>query len=417
MVGSSMFCDPRGPIPKTYRGGTHRLIEPRETLARVCPLLSSMGVTRVANITGLDRVGVPVVQVCRPNSRSLAVSQGKGLGLAAAKASALMESVEVYHAEHITLPVKHARYVDLGRSHRIVDVTALNRPKASGYHSELPLLWIEGFDLLQDEAVWLPFEMVDANFTFPRPAGNGCFAATSNGLASGNHLLEAISHGISEVVERDATTLWALAGKEKQDRTRISLDTVTDAACREVLEKFERAGIVVGIWETTFDVGVPSFLCRIRENTSRMPGNVDIPGYGCHPARSVALFRALTEAAQTRLTIIAGSRDDLVRRRYEQLGNPLVSWPDRPWFDYQGALRNFSEGPTWGAETFDEDVLWLLERLRATGIQRVVVVDLTKQEFGLPVVRVVIPGLEMALINPDRYALGQRARKLLQRPS
>ena len=169
--------------------------------------------------------------------------------------------------------------------------------------------------------------------------------------------------------------------------------------------------------EATSDVGVPSFLCKIRDSSGRPPGNVDLPGYGCHPARSIALFRALTEAAQTRLTIIAGSRDDLARSRYEQLGNPLVSWPDRTWFDYDGPLRNFAQGPTCDAETFDDDVLWLLERLRAIGIQRVVVVDLTKPEFGLPVVRVVIPGMEMALIDPDHYALGQRARTLLERRS
>jgi ribosomal protein S12 methylthiotransferase accessory factor len=414
MVSSSILPDPHRPVRKSYRAGTHRLIEPEETLARVRPFLSHMGITRVANVTGLDRIGVHVVQVCRPNSRSLAVSQGKGLGLAAAKASAVMESIEAYHADHITLPVKYARYADLSCSHRVVDVTALNRPKASAYHPELPLLWIEGWDLLRDEPVWLPFEMVDANFTFPRPAGSGCFAATSNGLASGNHLLEAISHGISEVVERDATTLWGLAGTEAQDRTRIDLQTVQDAACNDVLDKFARAGIVVGVWETTSDVGVPSFLCKIRESTKRTLGHVDTPGYGCHPMRSIALFRALTEAAQTRLTIIAGSRDDLVRSGYEQSENPLMSSPDRPWFEYQGPLRSFSHSPTWETETFDEDVRWLLERLRAAGIQRVVVVDLSKPEFGLPVVRVVIPGLEMALIHPDFFALGQRARTLLR---
>jgi ribosomal protein S12 methylthiotransferase accessory factor len=372
-----------------------------------------MGITRVANVTGLDRTGLPVVQVVRPNSRSLAVSQGKGLGLAAAKASGLMESVETYHAEHITLPVKYARYADLCRSHPIVDIYGLNRPKSSNYHPELPLLWIEGVDLLQDEPVWLPFEMVDANFTYPRPSGSGCFAATSNGLASGNHLLEAISHGITEVIERDATTLWGISGKEAQDRSRVDLQTVRDEACLAVLEKFFSAGIAVGVWETTSDVGVPSFLCKIREQTPCMVGNVDLPGYGCHPDRSIALFRALTEAAQTRLTIIAGTRDDLARSRYEQMGNPLISWQQVSWSENDG-VRSLREAPNCDAESFDEDLKWLLERLRHAGAERVVVVDLTKPEFNLPVVRVAIPGLEMALIDPEVYVLGARAQKVLR---
>ena len=62
-----------------------------------------MGITRIANVTGLDRIGIPVVMVCRPNARSIAVSQGKGLDMDAAIVSGLMESAELYHAEQIEL--------------------------------------------------------------------------------------------------------------------------------------------------------------------------------------------------------------------------------------------------------------------------------------------------------------------------
>jgi YcaO-like protein with predicted kinase domain len=91
---------------KAFRAGTHRTVPPEETLRRGWRLAPIMGITRIANVTGLDTVGVPVVMVCRPNARSLAVSQGKGLDLPAAKASGLMESIEVYHAETITLPLR-----------------------------------------------------------------------------------------------------------------------------------------------------------------------------------------------------------------------------------------------------------------------------------------------------------------------
>ena len=75
---------------KTFRRGTHRLLTPEETLLRVRPFMPVMGITRIANITGLDAIGIPVVMVCRPNARALAVSQGNGLTLAAAQASGLM---------------------------------------------------------------------------------------------------------------------------------------------------------------------------------------------------------------------------------------------------------------------------------------------------------------------------------------
>ena len=80
-----------------------------------------MGITRIANVTGLDTIGIPVVMVCRPNSRSVAVSQGKGLTLAAAKASGVMESVEGYHAEHIALPLKYSDYEELRYSHQVAN--------------------------------------------------------------------------------------------------------------------------------------------------------------------------------------------------------------------------------------------------------------------------------------------------------
>jgi ribosomal protein S12 methylthiotransferase accessory factor len=58
-----------------------------------------MCITRPGNITGLDRIGIPVAVVVRPNSRSVSVSQGKGLELPQSMASALMEACEGFHAE------------------------------------------------------------------------------------------------------------------------------------------------------------------------------------------------------------------------------------------------------------------------------------------------------------------------------
>ena len=96
MTATTLFPNVTDSTPKAYRCGTHRLIGPEETMARARPFLGTMGITRIANVTGLDCIGVHVAQAIRPNSRSLAVSQGKGLTLAAAKASALMESIEAY---------------------------------------------------------------------------------------------------------------------------------------------------------------------------------------------------------------------------------------------------------------------------------------------------------------------------------
>lgn len=414
-VSSTLTESIRPAAPKRYRAGTHRLISPEETLRRVRPLMPVMGITRIANITGLDRLGIPVVTVCRPNSRSLAVSQGKGLDLTSAKVSGLMEAVEAYHAEHITLPLTLATYNELRFSRPLVDVTRLPRVSVGSFHANLRLLWIEGLDLLGNTPRWLPFELVHTDYTLPLPSGSGSFFMSSNGLASGNHLLEAISHGLCEVVERDATTLWHLRTAEERQRTRLDLHTVDDPGCREVLERFDRAGVDVAVWETTSDVGLSSFFCMTAERDPE-PFRPLYPttGAGCHPARQVALSRALTEAAQVRATLISGSRDDLgVARYYEALQAPDLWRHVQKLMRSGEPVRHFQEAPSFEGDSFDEDVAWELERLAAVGLEQVVVVDLTKPTFGIAVARVVVPGLE-AIHDAPGYVPGARARRLLE---
>jgi YcaO-like protein with predicted kinase domain len=404
------------PAPKAFRQGTHRLMPPAETVARVRRFMPVMGITRIANITGLDCIGIPIGMVCRPNARSLSVAQGKGLDLAAAQASGLMESVESYHAEHLTLPLKLATYEELRYTHQVVDPTQLPRPAGGLFHPHLVLPWIAGYDLLRDAPVWVPYEMVHLNYTVAMRQSTPAFFASSNGLASGNHLLEAISHAICEVVERDATTLWYLSDPTAQAATRIDPATVDDPACRVVLDKFARAGIAVGIWEITSDIGLPAFLCRIvdaADEPLRRLCNGD--GMGCHPAREVALLRALTEAAQSRVTWIAGSRDDCYPAHYARLRDPAMLQRRRAEITAPEPGRPFTAAPTRQTETCAADVAWELACLRTAGITRVVVVDLTKPEFRLPVVRVVIPGLE-SLAGTASYVPGARARAAAGRP-
>jgi ribosomal protein S12 methylthiotransferase accessory factor len=107
------FVPPPGPsaeMPSVKQALTNgsRVVPPETTWERIRPHLPGLGVTRVGEITGLDRIGIPVWFAVRPNARTLSVSQGKGLSDAAARASAVMEAVELAHAEEPGLPVRHA---------------------------------------------------------------------------------------------------------------------------------------------------------------------------------------------------------------------------------------------------------------------------------------------------------------------
>jgi ribosomal protein S12 methylthiotransferase accessory factor len=370
-----------------------------------------MGITRVANVTGLDRIGVPVVMVCRPNARSLAVSQGKGIDLAAATASGLMEAAELYHAEHIELPLKFGTHAELSRTHSLIDVSRLPHVTDSRFHQNLVMLWIEGLDLLSGEPRWLPYESVRADFTLPPPPGSGCFDCSSNGLASGNTMAEAVCHAICEVVERDATTLWN--GMPPKDRapTGLDLDGVTDEACRQVLDRLEKADFDVTAWETTSDIDVPAFFALITDR--RNPQNHQGIGAGAHPSPAIALLRALTEAVQVRTTYISGTRDDLMPEEYgEAHRNRRRRMAARLLAEHTSG-RNFGAIPDRSSDTFAGDLEWLLSRLKAVGITEAVAVDLSRDELGLSVARVVIPGLE-GPDDHDAYMPGERARRLLR---
>ena len=397
--------------PKKHRAGTHRLVSPEETLESVRRFFPVMRITRVADITGLDSIGLPVVTVCRPNSRAVTVSLGKGLDLAAARASGVMESIEAFTAERLTRPLVLGSVSDLRSSHPLADVDLLPRTTDSLYHPDAPILWTEGRELFTGTPRWVPYEMVHTAYTLPRPTGTGCFIATSNGLASGNHLLEAISHAICETVERDAATLHSVREPEDAASRRIDPRTVDDAGCGEALDRLDRAGMSVTIWDMTSDIGIPAFICRIAER--RRPPVVtadDAEGMGCHPDRNVALLRALTEAAQSRLGFISGARDDPSGWDHadgtDQEPSTAAEMADE-------AVRDFTAVPMFYGDSLDADVAWELAALRSAGISEVVAVDLTHEDFGIPVVRVIVPGLEGPTTTVPNCRLGQRAAKLI----
>jgi YcaO-like protein with predicted kinase domain len=380
---------------KVLRRGTHRSASLNDTVKRVLPLAPVMGITRVANVTGLDSVGIPVVMVCRPNSRSVAVSQGKGIDFASARASGLMEAAELYHAETITLPLRLAAYEELRYQYSVVEPDDLPRSADSRFHPLLRVLWCEGRDLLNRVNLLVPYELVHTDYTMPLPDGHGCFAASSNGLASGNTFIEAVSQGICEVIERHATAQWKFGRALEEDR--VDLRTINDPIAREIIDKFESGGLLVAVWDITTDIGIAAFACLIVPQSEKVWHCAASAGYGCHPARQIALLRALTEAAQTRLTVISGLRDDFGHNTYAQLQDVNVMKSIRDLVTVSRPVRRFADVPNYDFETFEEDVQWELQCLREAGVRRVIAVDLTKPAFDLPVVRIIIPGLQATL--------------------
>ena len=364
-------------------GGTIRQCRPEETLKRIRPLFSQLGITRIANVTGLDDIGIPVSVAIRPLSRSLSVSQGKGLTQALADVSAVMESIEHYHAEYPPLPEFSGSYDELKEHYDLIDPKSLppgSFPDGFELHSVVTP-WLKGTNLLNNEPVYVPFYFcnLDTSITLKERLAVAC---TSNALASGNTVAEATLHAIYEAIERDAT-----ATPERGNE--IDIGTI-DGPASGLIERFRKAGGRVHVWEQPSEIGVPVYRCLVSaEGTLR--GLVPFGGFGAHLSRQIALCRALTEAAQSRLTIISGSRDDRYPSDYARFRSAAGTGLSLPDSD----LKPLQDCPTIEIEShLDANLLQLLEILRKRGHEEVVAVNMSKPSIGVPVVSIVIPGLK-----------------------
>lgn len=382
---------------------------PEETLAWVRPHLAAMGITRIADVSGLDRLRLPIAQAIRPNARSISVAQGKGTSLAAAKASAVMESIEGWHAENAAPPVETVPRRALDGRAGTVAAAALTAAKDHVPDEDEPVDCVPGEELIGVGTRLVPFDLVHTDYT--RPPESFRFHCSSNGLAAGNTILEATISALTEVIERDALAGWNAMGPEARQATRIAAHTIDLPLARAWIERAEAAGIEVMLWNATSDIGVPVVLCRFWERDPDEP-SVQVPafGAGCHPRRGIALMRALAEAAQGRVVTISGARDDLDAQLYlraprEKQILRLLGGLTRP----PPPGRPFATLPDRAPAPLEDDLDWLLARLAAAGLGQAVRVDLTRPGIGIPVVRMVVPGMG-APLGHSRFVLGSRRR-------
>jgi ribosomal protein S12 methylthiotransferase accessory factor len=397
-------------------GGTVRARSAEETLERIKPRIPEFGITRVASVTGLDVLGVPVWMAVRPLARSLSVSQGKGISDALAFISAVMESIEMHHAEHWdeTGPI-----VSLGEAfqdERFASPASLSLRSDAKVTNATEVMWVAGEDLVTGRPAFLPKELLDLDFRMRRGVAP-IFLSSSNGLASGNTRVEAIVHGLCEVIERDQSCLWQIDQSLAADpRARmIKLETIDDPICRRQIEVCKRANLDVWVWNCTYDIDVPVFACTIadRGNATFYPQRAS--GYGCHPVATIALSRAITEAIQSRLTHISGVRDDVTWERYRN----DIACTDRSNIIGFEKMAKMQPALTFGEIKFpapptslDGMLAHMLAKLDEVGLKQAIVVDLPTRLDDFAFVFVCVPGLEFAANKPN-YTPGERMLKFL----
>ncbi len=392
-----------------------RRISPAATFEAVQPFFRELGITRVGFLTGLDTVGIPVAFATRPNSYTLSVFQGKGVDPDAARTSAAMEALETRVAEIAPVAMTSASVADIASSGvPMIDLHSTARcvPSEIGQGQ---ISWVSGLDVISGQQIMVPWHLAGMDHRGERPAG---FEQSSDGLASGNSQSEALLHGLCELIERDAWTLVQLKSERELADCLVDPSTVEDAVLDVMLGRIRNAGLQLVLLDMTTDLKVPAYLAVLIPNSTSKRADARwsqiCGGCGCHPDPVRAMLRAITEAAQSRLTAIAGSRDDFSPRIYQHmrgdnaLGRLMALSNEcmRPYRDVEiGTDRPVSINGT---------IEHLVGRLKLAGIKQVIAVPM--QDAGLPVsvVRVIVPGLEVELFG-QYMQLGIRAANTIRR--
>ncbi|WP_437549657.1 YcaO-like family protein [Sorangium sp. So ce367] len=384
---------------------------------RVSAIATRVPITRVSDLSPLDRLRLPVFAAVTPLARDLTTHLGKGRDATSARVSALMEAVERVSAESIPESLTlRASFRDLegSLSPPALDPALFDLPDDTLYSAERAITWVAGRELRSETGVLLA-----ADLAVSPPTDGLLRDVDTNGLASGSTVIEAVIHALCEVIERDAQAqveFFALFGAPEAPPpplAQIDPTTLPDSA-RGWLDALAAHDLHMVVHDITNDIGVATFWAVLTD--SRFPtadgvATRTFSGAGTAPRAEVALLRAITEAVQSRVGVIHGARDAWnflpAGRRAESRTIRLRQLLSMKW-------RPFSAVPSFASTDLRDDLAFLLSRLADAGIERVIAVDLTRPDIGIPVVRVRVPGLSPFLVN--RRRVGERCLRHLLWP-
>lgn len=423
---------------KWSNNGTSRIQPPEKTLLSLEAVTGKIGVTRIGNITHLDRLGIPNYSIVLPGTEDyIWVYSGKGFTMKQARTSGLMEAVERYSSlpSNYERPFIRGSYFELSKRYNILSPDDVCEPLSVQYKNDMVMEYVQGFDLISCEQILVPAPLALFRYTQDDRAVNPFSFSHTNGLASGNVLEEAICHALCEVVERDASSLADLRSSafpfhlikilaNTFQKRGYAIDEITsnmmvdepnlfpmldleDAIyqpAKNLVNRFRAANISLMVKEITSDVGIPTFNAASVEWLTQNYGYL-AEGTGTHPDARIALVRAITELAQTRAANIQGARDDL--RKINYIGE---NSEDRRSWQFMESDRQvlLSEVKSYYNENILDDIKLILNHLKAVGLKKVIVADLTVPWIGIPVVRAIVPGLETFKFT--KSVIGQRAR-------
>lgn len=389
-----------------------------DSLILVKDIAEKMGVTRVTDITWLDKIGMPVYAGIRPYAAqgSLNVHNGKGMRPEEAKIGAFMESIEFSLAES----KKHQQDIKKYKLQEIKD----SLPPGLTFSSfggklgitltpDEEIYCVPATDIISGQKALIPAELVfhPVNLVGQRSLYGG---TTTNGLCSGNTQLEAVIHGVCEVLERDVKSFDII-----NDRSCLVDMNTKPEAIRVLRQKIEDAGLILALRKTPNEFNLPYFSAFILEPDTQSPISL-ADGYGLHPVAEIAATRAITEAAQSRLTHIHGGRDDIVKRIHFYQKNAHLDEISIMNGIRSKLLNNKKmtafvspDEEKYAPESLEQ--LWqhIKTKMSLAGLHHCFVYELNPEDFPFSVVRVVIPKAEF--IDSEMKRVGPRFLEAFRR--
>ena len=405
------------------RDGGHRSVSPENTLKKYEHLVSPItGVVRmlapVRQDDGIAHVYMaghnPAMKMDRLDYLKQGLrnaSCGKGMSETQAKVSALCEAVERYSGELTGGELRVTRALQDWKDGEAYHPNDIMRYSTQQYaerktwnkkdsrfnrvpeplDENTPIDWTPLWSLTAQRHKYLPTQLV--YYRAQASEGDDTFYAMgcSNGNAAGNTLEEAILQGFLELVERDAVALWWY---NRLPKPGVAVETFGEPYLLELAEHYrQHYQRVTWALDLTSDLGIPVFVAV----SKMMEGKEErlLFGLGCHLDARIALQRAFAEMNQMLGMAHTGEGGALSledKETLEWLRHATVA--NQPYMaaDSDQPLKRFSDYPMAHSGEFLQDINHCRSIIEAQGME-MLVLDQTRADVGMPVVKVVVPGL------------------------
>lgn len=240
--------------------------------------------------------------------------------------------------------------------------------------------WCCAYELSSKDEFFLPHLFVSLDFTL---SGGKQFERSSAGLAIGTCEEEAIETGLLEVLERDVIGEWQRCPAVHKAKRRIALASIPFDWFHEWNERVKTAGATLRVFAIETITGTPVCIVYLSGLEAFGAYRRIFMGSCAHGNPELALFKALAEALQSRLTVIAGSRDDIMPSLYG-MGSRSTFLGGA---EFGGSLTEFQSVKQYSCRPD-----FLADRLAALGYDKIAVKRLSPPG-SIPVMKVFVPGL------------------------